>query len=99
MYDDLDPGLAPMPKVQWNIGREGRAWTAADGRAREPFGEEMRSGEVEQRSVEVEEPSDGVEEQSDGVDDRSDNIARLRRWLLSGPPLAPPRSEPLAVSR
>jgi hypothetical protein len=46
MYDDLDPGLAPMPKVQWNIGREGRAWTADDARAREA----VRRGDAVWRS-------------------------------------------------
>jgi hypothetical protein len=28
MYDDLDP--SPIPDVHWNIGREGRAWTAEE---------------------------------------------------------------------
>src|SRR6185503_10863337 len=34
MYDDLDPGPAPMPAVRWNIGRQGRAWSGDEARER-----------------------------------------------------------------
>ena len=34
MYDDLDPGPAPMPAVHWNIGRQGRAWSGDEARER-----------------------------------------------------------------
>jgi len=49
MYDHLDPGLAPMPKVQWNIGREGRAWTADEAPGRwelTPEKFEMNAGKL-----------------------------------------------------
>ena len=34
MYDDLDPGPAPMPAVRWNIGRQGRAWSGDEAHER-----------------------------------------------------------------
>jgi hypothetical protein len=34
MYDDRDPGTEPMPAVQWDIRREGRAWTADEALSR-----------------------------------------------------------------
>ena len=34
MYHDSDPGPPPMPDVRWNIGRQGRAWTAGEAMAR-----------------------------------------------------------------
>ena len=34
VYDDLDPGPAPMPAARWNIGRNGRAWTGEEAHAR-----------------------------------------------------------------
>jgi hypothetical protein len=34
MYDDSDPGPPPMPDLRWNIGREGRAWTADEAMGR-----------------------------------------------------------------
>jgi hypothetical protein len=32
--DDQDPGPPPMPRVDWDIRREGRAWAAHEARAR-----------------------------------------------------------------
>jgi hypothetical protein len=34
MEDDREPQPAGMPGVRWNIGREGRAWTGDEARAR-----------------------------------------------------------------
>ncbi len=34
MDEDRDLEPAPMPNVHWNIGRQGRAWTGGEARAR-----------------------------------------------------------------